>query len=119
MDIDKNSTDYKLHQLLKHIQFHCFEPMNWDTLSVAYDIPPRTLFRCLKNMTGMTPDNYVKRLRLILARKHICETDIPITTIAFECGFASTNHFATAYKTVFHKSPSEERRRLLSDLPVH
>jgi len=116
--IDKNSTDYKLHQLLKYIQFHCFESMNWDALSGAYDIPPRTLYRCLKNMTGMTPEHYVKRLRLISARKYIRETDISITTIALDCGFVSTNHFATAYKSVFHKSPSEERRQLLSDESV-
>jgi AraC family L-rhamnose operon regulatory protein RhaS len=94
---------------LKYVQTDCFSDINWHDLSEQFGVPLRTLFRHLKEKTGMTPDNYLKRLRLISARKKIRETDISITNIAFDCGFSNSNHFATAYKSVFGITPSTER----------
>lgn len=106
---DSDSTEHKINKILKYVQTDCFSDINWHDLSEQFGVPLRTLFRHLKEKTGMTPDNYLKRLRLISARKKIRETDISITNIAFDCGFSNSNHFATAYKSVFGISPSTER----------
>ena len=106
---DSDSTEHKINKILKYVQTDCFSDINWHELSEQFGVPLRTLFRHLKEKTGMTPDNYLKRLRLISARKKIRETDISITNIAFDCGFSNSNHFATAYKSVFGISPSTER----------
>lgn len=106
---DNTSNEHKINKILKYVQSDCFSDINWHALSEQYQVPLRTLFRQLKEKTGMTPDNYLKRLRLISARKKIRETDISITNIAFDCGFSNSNHFATAYKSVFGISPSTER----------
>lgn len=106
---ENSSNGHKINKILKYVQTDCFSEINWHALSEQYEVPLRTLFRQLKEKTGMTPDNYLKRIRLISARKKIRETDISITNIAFDCGFANSNHFATAYKSVFGISPSTER----------
>lgn len=104
-----DNTEHKINKILKFVQNDCFSEVNWNELSEKFEVPLRTLFRHLKEKTGMTPENYLKRLRLISARKKIRETDITITNIAFDCGFSNSNHFATAYKNVFGISPSTER----------
>ena len=106
---DSDNTEHKINKILKYVQTDCFSDINWHDLSEQFGVPLRTLFRHLKEKTGMTPDNYLKRLRLISARKKIRETDISITNIAFDCGFSNSNHFATAYKSVFGITPSTER----------
>lgn len=104
-----DNTEHKINKILKFVQNDCFSEVNWNELSEQFEVPLRTLFRHLKEKTGLTPENYLKRLRLISARKKIRETDITITNIAFDCGFSNSNHFATAYKNVFGISPSTER----------
>ena len=68
-------------------------------------------FRHIKEATGLTPDNYLKRLRLVSARVKLRETDMTITEVAYLCGFANSNHFTTLYKKVFGLTPSADRRR--------
>ncbi len=106
---DSDTTEYKVNKILKFVQSDCFSDIDWNELSERFEIPQRTLFRHLKDKTGLTPENYLKRLRLISARKKLRETDILITHIAFDCGFSNSNHFATAYKSVFGITPSQER----------
>jgi len=36
----------------------------------------------------------------------------PVGDIAFECGFNSLEHFATAYKQQFKVSPTQHRQQL-------
>lgn len=110
---DADTTEYKVNKILKYVQNDCFSEIDWHALSERFEIPQRTLFRHLKDKTGLTPENYLKRLRLISARKQIRETDISITNIAFDCGFSNSNHFATAYKSVFGNTPSQEREKYL------
>lgn len=108
-----SSTKYKLHRLLTWLQEHCFEEHNWQQLAETFHLTTRTAFRHIKEATGLTPDSYLKRLRLVSARVKLRETEMSVTEIAYLCGFANSNHFTTLYKKVYGLTPSEERRRAL------
>lgn len=109
---DRNNTQYKLHRLLKYLQEHCFSEINWSDVADEFLLTQRTLFRRIKDTTGMTPENYLKRLRLVSARVKIKSTEESITDIAFMCGFSDSNNFTTSYKQVFGLTPSQERKRV-------
>ena len=68
------------------------------------------MFRHIKQATGLTPENYIKRLRLLSARSKIRESDMTITEISLLCGFINSTHFTTLYKKTFGITPSEERK---------
>lgn len=109
--ISQNSdTNYKLNKLLNYLQDNCFQDYDWNTLANTFHLTSRTMFRHIKAATGLTPDSYLKRLRMLSARTKIVETDLKITEIAFLCGFSNSNHFSSLYKKVFGVSPSEERK---------
>lgn len=108
-NISKNHTKYKIYQLMHWLQDHCFDDINWNEAEKNFLLTRRTIFRQIKEMTGMTPESFLKRLRLISARSKLRETDLSVTEISFMCGFSSSNHFSTCYKDVFGYSPKEER----------
>lgn len=112
-EAEYSNTKYKMHKLLTWLQEHCFEEHNWQQLAEKFHLTSRTAFRHIKEATGLTPDNYLKRLRLVSARVKLRETDMTITEVAYLCGFANSNHFTTLYKKVYGLTPSEERRRAL------
>ncbi|QCR35685.1 helix-turn-helix domain-containing protein [Nissabacter sp. SGAir0207] len=108
-DGPKNHTKYKLHRLLGHVQEHCFEEIAWGEVAERFHLTQRTIYRQIKETTGLTPEAYLKRLRLVSARVKIRETEMPITDIAFLCGFSNSSHFTSSYKRLFGVTPSQER----------
>ncbi|BCG10169.1 AraC family transcriptional regulator [Buttiauxella agrestis] len=107
-----SNTRYKLHKLLSYLQENCFNEIDWQQLANQFHLTQRTTSRHIKEVTGLTPENYLKRLRLVSARVKLKETDMTITEVAFLCGFTNSNHFTTSYKKVFGVTPSAERKRV-------
>ncbi|WIJ23828.1 helix-turn-helix transcriptional regulator [Devosia sp. RR2S18] len=61
-------------------------------------------------LTNMTPVRYLQMVRLEAARKWLSErAAATVTEIALECGFSSSQYFATCYKRRFGYSPQQTR----------
>ena len=102
----------RLCQLLDWLQNHYSEAIEWPELADRFTLPLRTLHRQLKNQTGMTPQRYLTRLRLLQARHQLCYSDSSVTEIAYQCGFGDSNHFSTLFKREFAQSPRDLRSQL-------
>ncbi len=78
--------------------------------------------RIFKALLNKSPHQYLIELRLQHAHLQLKSTDMPVTEIAFQCGFNSLEHFVTSYRKQFHESPSDHRvkeTRLESTLLTH
>lgn len=61
-------------------------------------------------LTNMTPVRHLQMVRLEAARKRLSErASATVTEIALECGFSSSQYFATCYKRRFGFSPHRTR----------
>ena len=69
------------------------------------------LCRLMKKHCGITPQQYVRDLRLSLARQMIMDTDIDFLSISMEVGYNSFSHFCSTFKEKFGLSPSGLRRQ--------
>ena len=72
----------------------------------------RTQFtqHCLA-LTNITPVRYLQMIRLDAARRMLLEQPgLPVTAVAYECGFSSSQYFATCFKKRFGISPLDVRR---------
>lgn len=104
-----SDTYFKIHNILKNIESSCYETVDWEEFAHCYGLSSRTFYRGIKSVTGMTPEGFLRRLRLISARNLLRTSEESITHIALKCGFSSSSHFSTCYRSIFGKTPSEER----------
>ncbi|WP_411506730.1 helix-turn-helix domain-containing protein [Brucella anthropi] len=66
---------------------------------------------CFKASFGLTPHQYVIKLRLDEAEACLRDTQIPIGEIAARLGFSSQSHLTTAFRKYRGLTPKEIRRR--------
>ena len=59
---------------------------------------------------GMTPMEHLMWLRIENAKRLLRETSIPITVLAFQLGFATSQHFATVFKRLTGVTPRDNRQ---------
>ena len=102
------------HQLLKSIEQYVQQNMNRGTINLedmasAMGMSMKPLFQKVREITGRTPAEVVRDLRL----KHACillqRTNINMSELANHVGFATGEHFINVFKERFGMSPSEYR----------
>lgn len=102
--------DARLTKLLRHLNSHCDEEIDWEQLATRFEIPLRTLSRKITDLTGMSPNAYLLRLRLCRAMRMLKETDKTVTEIAFACGFNDSNYFTSRFHREIGMTPLKYRR---------
>lgn len=63
----------------------------------------------VRDATGLSPHRWLLRTRLERAQELLATRRASITAIALDCGFASSQHFAAAFKREFGCTPSSWR----------
>ena len=101
-------------QLLNSIEKYVQQNMNRGTINLedmaaAMGMSMKPLFQKVREITGKTPAEVVRDLRL----KHACillqRTNINMSELANHIGFATGEHFINIFKERFGMSPSEYR----------
>lgn len=65
----------------------------------------------VKSFTGFSPLNYLINIRISEAINLLKRQDLPVTDIALDVGFYSSQHFATTFKKLTGYTPSEYRKK--------
>ena len=68
------------------------------------------LYRKVKALTGKSPTDIIREMRLNRGHYLLCHTDRPISEIAYEVGFAVPSYFTTCFKKQYGINPTELRR---------
>jgi len=95
--------------LLKYIEFHYQESISLESIAKDLGFSKFYISRIFSNKIGYQFNDYVNRLRINKAEKLLHETDLPITTIALECGFESQRNFNRIFKGLTSLTPTEFR----------
>ena len=69
-----------------------------------------TLCKAFRHVEGKGPSEVMTQLKMNHARRLLLESDLPISAIAFEVGFAHQSSFCDAYKRYYGMSPLQARR---------
>ena len=99
--------DGKLKTITEYIEKHFRENISSVTISRRFGYDEAYFCRKFKSVTGLTPMNYIKILRLERSRKMIGEGETDISRIAVLCGFSDSGYFARCFKHHYGISPSE------------
>ena len=80
-----------------------------DQLASDVALSRSNLYRRTQAMLGITPNDFLRNVRLKNAARLLGETDIPVNQVSLQCGFASPRYFAQYFKKMFGVTPSEYR----------
>ena len=71
----------------------------------------RTLFfKKVKQLTGLTPNDYIRKIRLEKAAELLLTTNMTAAEIAYKVGFDDQYYFSKSFKRYFGQPPSQYRK---------
>lgn len=91
---------------------HIEEPIRMADLARGAGCTPRHLERLFKDITGKTPGEFYRGLRLDRARNLLSTTDMSLIEIATACGFSTVSHFSKSFRLRFGTAPTKLKQGL-------
>ena len=73
-------------------------------------LSPYHFLRLFSRVVGVTPHQYLLRVRLRRAAKLLAEETLPVTEVAYDCGFADLSNFVRTFGRAAGVSPKRFRR---------
>lgn len=105
------AADKFMQQLMREIEVRMADTdLNVNTLSDALHISRAQLFRKTKALTGCSPVDLIRSIRLKRGQQMLLNTDETIQQIAYAVGFTSASYFTKCYKDLFGTSPGDIKR---------
>jgi len=86
-------------------------PLTVESLCEACGMSRASLYRSFRAITGLSPIQYQKQLRLLEARRLLMAGEHSISGAAFAVGYESSSQFARDYLRQFDFSPSKDVQR--------
>ncbi len=83
------------------------EDVDINTLATEVYMSKSTLYRKIKSVTGLSPIDFVKNIRLKKAYELLLKNEMSIADVAYYTGFSSPKYFATRFKEQFGMTPSD------------
>lgn len=88
------------------------ENVDITVLSNVMCMSSSTLYRKVKALTGMSTNEYIRKIKMQLAEKYLLEGKYSISEIAFKVGINSSVYFRQCFKEEFGMSASEYLKQL-------
>lgn len=80
---------------------------NIDAVAVAIGMGRTTFYKKIKSLTGMSPVEFVRDIRLKKASELLDASEMSISEVAYMVGFNSSGYFSTCFKEKYKVSPSD------------
>jgi AraC-like DNA-binding protein/mannose-6-phosphate isomerase-like protein (cupin superfamily) len=95
---------------ITYLRKHLCEPVRMDDLVRYVGFSRARMFDIFKAQTGLTPNDYLQRLRVESAQEQLRQTDRSVTEIASATGFSSGQYFSTVFARYTGVSPTRFRK---------
>ena len=94
---------------VRYINNHFSEKIRIQDLAKRIGISRSYLVKLVKQVTGMSPQEYLIEIRMRRASDLLGRSNDPIQSIAAECGYDDALAFSKVFKSKFGVNPSEYR----------
>ncbi|WP_438349398.1 helix-turn-helix domain-containing protein [Paenibacillus sp. FA6] len=100
----------KISDITRYLNDHIAETLSLTEVASHFYISPFYLSHLFKKTTGFTFSHYLNLSRIKEAQRRLRETQLPISEIAWQCGFDNFSHFGKTFKKISHLSPRDYRK---------
>lgn len=108
--LDKEFLDKITHAITEGLA--ASENVDITVLSNMMCMSSSTLYRKVKALTGMSTNEYIRKIKMQLAEKYLLEGKYSISEIAFKVGINSNVYFRQCFKEEFGMSASDYLKQL-------
>ena len=99
----------KVEVMAQFIGEHALEDISAEDVARMAGLHPNYAMTLYKRAIGLTIKQSITRNRLDTAQSMLIASDLPVASVAFDCGFGSLSSFYYAFEQRFHKSPAAFR----------
>ena len=107
-ELDKIFLKNTIHIIENRIEFH---DLDASYLEKELSMSRASFFRKVKALSGMTPGELIKNIRIHRTANLLKTTNLTVTEIFYQTGFANQSHFFRAFKHEFGCSPNDYRSK--------
>lgn len=100
----------KAEGMAQFIGEHALDHICAEDVAKSVGLHPNYAMSLYKRATGLTIKQSITRQRLDTAQSMLIASDLPVASIAFDCGFGSLSSFYAAFEQRFRTSPAAFRQ---------
>ena len=91
--------------LLEYVRAHLSEPLTVADMADLVRLSPSAFAHLFRDVTGRSPYQFVKEMRLDRARELLVDGNLTVARISKEVGYASVSHFISEFRGRFGVTP--------------
>lgn len=112
--------DRALHveHMARFISEKALDDISADDVARSANLHPNYAMSLFKRAMGLTIKQSITRHRLDTAQSMLIATELPVASIAYDCGFGSLSSFYTAFEHRFRKTPAAFRHAFVDKVRV-
>lgn len=103
---------------VRFLEQNFMNEIDYRTISEQLNFTSTYVTRCLKKVYGITPLDYLKKIRIEEAKFDLLHTDLSIETIAFRVGYSSISYFSRIFSKEVGLSPIQYRKLYQTQAPA-
>jgi AraC family transcriptional regulator len=97
--------DRRLRRAIEFMHDNCGRELSLSEIASAAYLSDFHFARLFKKIIGATPHSYLASLRIERARRLLAETDLSITEVGMQVGYASQSHFTKVFREATGLTP--------------
>lgn len=101
-----------------YIREHYAHRVTLADLAAAAGYSPNYFHHVFTAAMGVTPTQYLLDERIRQAKRLLLHPDLPLSTVAYTCGFSSQSHFTQQFRQAVGLTPAKYRRQGFGDYEV-
>lgn len=94
------------YRIKEYIDDHYTEALSIEDIASRFYFTSEHIIRVFKKEAGLTPYQYIKKLRLAHARKLLLLSNLSVNEIAKEIGYSSVSTFCAQFRETFGMTPA-------------
>ena len=104
---------YQKQRAIDYIQAHLGRELGLTEVSQLVGLSQYHFVRQFKKSVGITPHQYVMQQRVEMAKRMLKRQTIPLSDIAFDCGFSNQSHLGRVFKRYTGTTPKRYQQEFI------
>ena len=100
-----DAPNYAVHRVKQYIEEHYGEDLTISFLADQVYLSPNYLSNMFTKVTGLSPNKYIRQIRMKEARKLLINTNMKISDIGKAVGYPTTSYFIRAFQRTYGITP--------------